>query len=61
VRALTHRLGASAQRFHRPVDTTAKGHAIETYASQTPELFRPWVRDIASVLPGRERYWLLAR
>jgi LmbE family N-acetylglucosaminyl deacetylase len=48
-----------ARRFHVRVDRLAKARAIETYASQTPELFRPWVRDIASITPQRERYWLV--
>jgi len=47
------------QRFHLRVDPGRKAAAVEHYASQTPELFRPWVRDIASVMPSVERYWLV--
>jgi LmbE family N-acetylglucosaminyl deacetylase len=48
------------QRFEVDVDVAAKAAAVSLYRSQTPELFRPWVDDIARVLPATERYWLLA-
>lgn len=47
------------QRFHLRVDPRRKAAAVARYESQTPELFRPWVRDIASVMPSVERYWLV--
>jgi LmbE family N-acetylglucosaminyl deacetylase len=60
VAALRRRLGARTRRFHVPIDANAKARAIETYGSQIPELFRPWVRDISRELPARERYWLVS-
>jgi LmbE family N-acetylglucosaminyl deacetylase len=47
-------------RFELRVDPCAKARAVSNYRSQTPELFRPWVRDIANVMPASERYWLVA-
>jgi hypothetical protein len=60
VAALCRRLGARAERFELPVDAGSKARAVATYSSQTPELFRPWVDDLAHVMPSRERYWLLS-
>jgi LmbE family N-acetylglucosaminyl deacetylase len=59
VTGLCRSLGTTSRRFHLRVDHAAKSRAVGTYSSQTPELFRPWVRDIAAVMPKRERYWLL--
>jgi LmbE family N-acetylglucosaminyl deacetylase len=60
VARLCRSVPSRAERFHVRVDPAAKARTIEAYASQTPELFRPWVRDIAAVTPTRERYWLLS-
>jgi LmbE family N-acetylglucosaminyl deacetylase len=59
VAEVRRRTGIRTRRFHLPVDVAAKTNAIEMYASQTPELFRPWVERIGSVIPPRERYWLV--
>ncbi|HEX7097054.1 MAG TPA: GNAT family N-acetyltransferase [Acidimicrobiales bacterium] len=47
------------QRFHLHVDPARKAHSVNRYASQVPGLFRPWVRDLAAVMPPVERYWLV--
>jgi LmbE family N-acetylglucosaminyl deacetylase len=61
VASLSRALDARAQRFHLAVEPRDKAQAVETYGSQIPELFRPWVRDVSRVMPARERYWLLSR
>jgi LmbE family N-acetylglucosaminyl deacetylase len=52
-------------RFDRPVrfevriDRAAKAAAVARYRSQTAGVFRPWVHDLAAVIPASERYWLV--
>jgi hypothetical protein len=50
---------ASPVRFEVRVNRAAKARAVAHYDSQTSGLFRPWVQDLASVLPTSERYWLV--
>src|SRR5690606_11190400 len=40
------------RRFHLRVDARRKAGAVARYESQTPELFRPWVHDLAKVMPA---------
>lgn len=48
-------------RFDLDVVAARKATAVETYKSQIPGLFRPWVPDVPSVMPSYERYWLLEK
>ncbi len=41
------------------VNTQEKARRIREYKSQVDGLFCNWVKDIANVLPKRERYWTL--
>lgn len=61
VRVVSSACGRPAEPFSMDVDVSAKGAAIEQYASQRSGNAAPWVRSMADVLPTRERYWYLRR
>jgi len=60
VERLAQEHGCTVSRFDVDIDRDRKAFAVGCYASQTHGLFRPWVRDIRSVMPRYERFWTLA-